>query len=97
VHLLALYEWLADLASTQPAILSQKELAAAITTSSSTSRAPDGSNTPQQLAELAPALLRVAGKAAVLLVVSVLAGLLMPDAEVDALLKDPGRMHAGTS
>jgi hypothetical protein len=39
---------------------------------------------------LAPALLRLAGKAAVLLVVSVLAGLLMPDADRNRLLCDAG-------
>jgi hypothetical protein len=90
-QLFKLFENLRETSRTQPSIISPAELTAA-------GAAPNGATTPQRLAVLAPALLRLAGKAAVLLVVSVLAGLLMPgdeDADRDRLLRDPGETRLG--
>lgn len=77
--------WLQNTSKTHPAIVSPSELAAAIASSNSNS-----TNAAQRWAALAPGLLQLAAKAAVMLVLSVLAGLLLPAADKAALLKDQG-------
>lgn len=93
------YGWLQCTSQQLPSILSPQQLAAAerkaesSSSSSSTDRGIDW-RSAQCLASLAPELLHIVGKAAVLTVVSVLAELLMPldsqQQQRQELLRDEG-------